>query len=347
MALLVSAILVALSGESPIVAFEALLRGAFGTSLAINTTLNYAVPIILLGLGWIVCFSGGRISLGFEGQAVIGGVCAAAVALHFAQLPTPILLPVVLFCAILGGGLWASIAALLLAKRGANEVISTLMLNFVAISILAWLVRGPLQQKPGTFPYSPPLPDSARWPALGTAFPLSWDLPFALLLACLVLLVQRRTHLGLQLRLTGANSQAAEASGISVMKIAVLGFVISGAFAGLAGASLVLSATSFNLTDTFTAGLGFTGIVAALLARNNPIGVIPAAILLAGLSRGGNLMETQAGVPGSIVLVTQGLVILFVAASAWRGRLRSVIKLSSIPGLGRTSSIEETSHAGR
>lgn len=319
-----SAALVVFSGNSPSTAFAALARGAFGTNLALNSTLNSAVPIIFVGLGWILCFSGGRISLGFEGQLAVGGTVAAAVALKGPDVSHPVLLTLVLLGAAVAGALWAGIAAYLLARRGASEVITTLMLNFVALAILAWAVRGPLQEESGVFPYSDPIPDNARYPALGSAYPLSWDFVFVIALAIGLLFLLRRTHFGLQLRLTGANELAANAAGVSTMRVALIGFLGSGAVAGLGGASIVLSVTSYNLTESFTAGLGFTGIVAALLARNNPIGLLPAAVLLAGLTRGGSTMETQAGVPGSVVLVTQGLVILFVAASAAFGSARLI-----------------------
>jgi simple sugar transport system permease protein len=322
LALVVSGLLVAFSGHSPVDAFRELAKGAVGTNLAFNSTLNSAVPIIFVGLGWILCFSGGRISLGFEGQLAVGGTVAAAIALKGPDVGRPLLLPLVLLGAAVGGALWAGIAAYLLARRGASEVITTLMLNFVALSLLSWVVRGPLQEHTGFFPYSDPIPDAARYPALGSAYPLSWDIVLVVVLAVGLLLLLRRTHFGLRLRLTGSNELAAQAAGIRTMRVALVGFLGSGAVAGLGGASIVLSATAYNLTESFTAGLGFTGIVAALLARNNPIGLLPAAVLLAGLTRGGNSMETQAGVPGSVVLVTQGLVILFVASSAAFGSAR-------------------------
>jgi len=244
-------------------------------------------------------------------------------------LPGPIHLPLAVLAGFVGGALWASIAAVMWIKRNASEVITTLMLNMVALSILGWIVRGPLQEKTGVFSYSDRFPPSARWPRVLPGYPLGYDVLLVIGVTAVVGWGLRRSDFGLRLRLTGANERAARLAGIRTVAVATAGLVLSGGIAGLAGSSMVLSGTSTSLNADFTANVGFTGIVVALIARNRPAGVIPAALLLAALSRGGSLVETRVGVPQALILVMQAVVIFFVAASAHvvtRGVTRLVVR---------------------
>lgn len=315
-ALLLFFAVVAITGHSAVRAAEALFDGSLGSTREVSNTLLRAIPTILVALGWIVATAGGRISLGFEGQVAIGGILASVVALHVHGVPIGLHLPLAVVAGIIGGALWVSIAAWMWISRGASEVITTLMLNFVALSILGWVVRGPLQEETGFFPYSDRFPSTARWPRVFPDYPLGYDIVLAIVATAAVAWLLRRTAFGLRLRLTGANERAGRQSGIRTVRIATAGLLVSGALGGLAGSSMVLSGTSTNLNGDFTAGVGFTGIVVALIARNRPTAVIPAAILLAGLSRGGGLVETRVGVPQALVIAMQAVVIFFVAASA-------------------------------
>ena len=251
------------------------------------------------------------------------------------SLPHPLHLGLATAAGVLGGAAWVGIAAWLWAKRSVNEIISTLMLNFVAIQLISWLVRGPLQEETRGFPRSAAIPESARWPKLLVATPLAWDLILALAMVVAMWFLLRRTSFGFAIRLTGANEVAARHAGIATTAVTVGALLISGGLAGLAGASLLLGGESTSMTDNFSAGFGFTGIVVALLARGSPWGVVPAALLFAALRQGGGLVEARAGISSALVLITQGLVIVFVAGSQFLlDRQRAVRVDATAPGSG-------------
>jgi ABC-type uncharacterized transport system permease subunit len=314
-ALVASFAIIGITGGDPAEGARALYEGAFGSRARIAGTLSKMVPLVLVALGWIVAFSTRRINIGFEGQILAGGVCAVLVGLWVGPVWAPIHLGLGVVAGIAGGAIYAGIAALLWARRSVNEIISTLLLNFVAIQLVSWLIRGPIQETTRTFPRSQPLPASARWPRLLSNTPLNWDILLAAAMVLVVWFVLRRTAFGFHLRLTGANEEAARHAGISTVRMTVMALLVSGALAGLVGGSLTLGGESPSMTDNFSAGYGFAGIVVALLARNVPIATIPAALLFAALRQGGGLMEARVGISSALVLITQGLVILLVAGS--------------------------------
>lgn len=314
-ALAVSMLIVAASGASASDTMSTFFTGAFGSSDAVGSTVQRMVPLVLVALGWILVFSGGRFHVGFQGQILIGGALSTVVALKLGSLPGVIHLPLAVLAGILGGALYASVAAWLWAKRGVNEILSTLLLNLVAIQVIAWLVRGPLQEPGRTLAQTDFFAASALWPRLPGQIFVHWDV--VLVPACVVLIsaVLLRTSFGFRLRLTGANDTAARHAGVSPARIGVQAIVVSGGLAGLAGASLVLGGETGAMTDNFDAGYGFQGIAVALLARNSPLGSIPAALLFAALAQGGGVVEAQVGVSSAVVGLTQGLVIVFVLAA--------------------------------
>jgi simple sugar transport system permease protein len=311
-ALAVSMLIITVSGADATEAIRALWDGAFAGRAQLAGTLFKMIPLLLVALGWIVAYSARRVSIGFEGQILVGGVFATWVGISI-SLPDGIHLGAAVIAGVLGGAVWAGIAAWLWARRNVNEIISTLLLNLIAIEIVSWLVRGPFQEVTGTFPRSEPIAASARWPLLLERSALTTDFLLALAMVVAVGFVMRRTTFGYQLRFTGANEEAARHGGIRTIRVNVLALIASGALAGLAGASLILGGESRSMSDNFSAGYGFEGIVVALLARNNPYATVPAALLFAALRQGRGLMETRVGVPSSIVLVTQGLVIILIA----------------------------------
>lgn len=288
---------------------QTFLNGSFGSNYAISATVAKMIPLVLVGLGWILVFKGGRFQIGFPGQIMIGGLCAAAVALHmpgFGQLPFAVL------AGMLGGGALAALAAWLWAKYEVNEILSTLLLNLVAVQVVAWTVRGPLQEQQGVLPQSDPLPDSARWPVIEGLPALHWDLLVVPIAVVVIALVIGRSNFGLRLRMVGASERAARYAGVSPVRIGIYSIVVSGMLAGLAGSSLVLGGGTPYVSDGFEAGYGFQGIVVGLLARNSPVGCIPAALLFASLRQGGGVVEAQVGVSSALVGVAQGLVVLLV-----------------------------------
>lgn len=333
LALVVAMAVVGLSGASPIQAAEAMWDGAFGNRAQLAGTFSKMIPVLLVALGWIVAYRARRVSIGFEGQILVGGICATVVGLNLAGLPTGIHLPLAVLAGVVGGALWAGVAAGLWATRGVNEIISTLLLNLIAIQMVSWLVRGPMQEPTGAFPRSGPIEPSARWPRLLDRTSLSWDLLLALIMVVVVALLLNRTTFGFRLRFTGANEQAARHGGIATKRVTVIALVLSGGLAGLAGSSLILGGESTSMSDNFSANYGFEGIVVALLARNQPIGCIPAALLFAFLRQGSGLMEARVGVSSQVVLVAQGLVIVLVAATAFLVDRRRLVRVDAEPPL--------------
>jgi len=300
---------------------SALWHGAFGGRQQLAGTLEKSVPLALVALGWILAYSAYRINVGFEGQILIGGIVAAVVGLEVHGLPQAVHLPLAILAGVAGGAAYAGLAAWLWAKRGVNEIISTLLLNFIAIQLLSWLVRGPLQEPDHSNAESSQVLPSARWPVLLRHTPLGWDVVYIPLAVLAVAFLLRRTVFGFRLRLTGANEHAARYAGVKTVRIGVYALVLSGALAGLAGSSLILAGESGTLADNFSANYGFDGIVVALLAANRAAGVVPAAILFAALRQGGSFVETQVGVSSALVQVIQGTVIVLLAASMFiRGR---------------------------
>ncbi|MFL5846908.1 MAG: ABC transporter permease [Solirubrobacteraceae bacterium] len=315
---LVAALLISLVGASPADALQEFLDGAFGSPTNVGQTITGAVPLLLVALGWIVTFRAGRIHVGFPGQILIGGLCAAAVALNVGGLPSALQLILSLLAGIVGGGLYAGVAAWLWASRGVQEIVSTLLLNLVALQVVAWAVRGPLQETVGNQPQTDPFPDGARWPTVSgiEGQTLSWDAILIPLAVIAVVFVLRWTTAGFRLRLVGANAVAARHAGYSPVRIGVMAMIASGALAGLAGACLLLAGDTPGMTESFEAENGFHGIAVALLAFNGPVGAILAAVLFSALSLGSGSVEAALDVPSTIATVIQGLVILLVLVAA-------------------------------
>ncbi|MCZ7529479.1 MAG: ABC transporter permease [Acidimicrobiia bacterium] len=230
-----SMLIVALTGNDAGEAARAMWDGAFGNRAQIAGTLSKMIPLLLVALGWIVAYRAKRVNIGFEGQILAGGICATAMGLHFAGMPILIHLPLAVLAGVAGGAMWAGIAAWLWARRGVNEIISTLLLNFIAIEIVSWLVRGPLQESTKTFPRSGPIAESARWPSLLDKTSLSWDFVLAIVMVFVVAFVLNRTTFGYRLRFTGANEPAARHAGIATKTVTAIALIVSGALAGLAG----------------------------------------------------------------------------------------------------------------
>lgn len=315
-ALVVSMALVAAAGKSPIDAINAMIDASFGGQNQLGAMLAKSVPLTLASLGWVLAFSVRRINVGLEGQILAGGAVAAIIGLKVSGLPGFMHLSLLIVGGIVGGAAWAGIAAWLWAKRHVNEIISTLLLNFVMIQIISWLVTGPLEEPTHTLGQTAPIAQSARWPVI-QSFNVRWDIVLVPLATIVVAWVLSSTRVGYRLRVTGANRNFASYSGVSTTKVAALALVASGGLAGLAGSSLISSSPAGNMADNFSANYGFEGIVVALLARNNPVGCVPAALLFAFLKQGGGLMAARVGVPSGLVMVTQGLVIVLVAGSTF------------------------------
>lgn len=309
------AILLALSyGPSVVVAFWA---GSFGSWYGLTSgTLVRAVPLILTGLGVALAFRAGVFNIGADGQLLIGATMAAYVGLRWSPVLGNTTLPVALVLGAAAGAAWAGIAAGLRVRFGVLEVISTLMLNFVAADFVAFLVRGPLQEPLHIYPQSAPLPATARLPTFGPATRLHWGIVLALVLACTIWWYVARTAAGFRLRVVGANPFAAAITGrVRVSRVATAAFLASGALAGLAGA-IEVTAVTYALYEDLSPGYGFTAIAVAILAGLNPGGVVLTGVLFAGLETGALAMQRDAGVPSVWASVVEAVLILLLVAGA-------------------------------
>jgi general nucleoside transport system permease protein len=331
----IALVIVALSGHPVGEVVSAFVDGAFGNAAAVAATINVLVPLVLVGIAWIVASSARQINLGLEGQILVGGIFATVVGLEVTGLPRVAHLPLAIVAGALGGGLYAAGPALLARYRNVSELLSTFMLNFVAILAVAWLVRGPLQNPTSaSLLQTSPVETSATWPGIAETR-LSWDVIFVPLAVIALVLLMRYTTVGFRLRLLRDNERAARDAGVPVARIEALGLIASGAIAGVVGSSLILASTGGSMTDGFSNNYGFLGIAVALLARNAPVGCLASGLLFAALQQGGGLVETRVGVPSSLVNITQGTVIVVLAGAAvlsaprWMRRLGSAKVLAT------------------
>lgn len=317
-------VLMAATGSAIGAAIAAFAQGAVGSAYAIGTSLNRAVALGLVGLGFIFGARANLINVGGEGQIAMGGIFSTAVALYggVKGLPDglPVLLPVV--AGTLAGGVWGALAGLMKVRFGTNEVISTLLLNFIALLLVYWSVQSAaLLRQPasfaGTLPQSLQVPDSTMLPPLtaNPADPLNIGGAIAVVLALLTALVLHRSAFGLRLKAIGMNPLASRRAGVRTRRVTVLVLGISGAFGGLAGAIMLLGTQEY-LTSGFSSGYGFDGLVVGLLSRGSAAGVVAVAIFFGLLRSGAISMQIAAHVPSALATVVQGLIVVTIAGSA-------------------------------
>lgn len=332
-------------------AFKGLFVGAFGNWAdpatipnALSGTLVESTPYILAGLAVALGFKAGLFNIGAEGQLLMGAIAAAAVGVWLPQwlgvqsLPTIIHLPLALLAGALAGGIWGAIPGYLRAKTGAHEVINTIMLNYIALRVLDYMiVNGPMRAQGASLQRTPFIKSSAALPrfvtivrdpgltegqvyqpVISTTNP-TWDLRIhfglliALLAVALVWWLLRRTPTGFEIRTVGANPEAARYAGMNITRTFVLTMGLSGALAGLAGTGQVLG-LDYNLKSVFSGGLGFDSIAIALLAKSNPVAIIPAAMFWGALRQGAGAMQLNSGISINLINIIQALVIIFIAA---------------------------------
>jgi simple sugar transport system permease protein len=313
LAFLVGAVMLWATGHSPIDAYSAVVTGAFGDIYGVGQTLTQATPIIFTALAFLFAFKCGLFNIGAEGQLLIGGFTAALAGISFTGLPVYIHLPLALAAGAAGGALWGLVPAVLKARLGANEVITTMMLSYVALYITSYLVNYPFKAPPGWVAQTVFVASSAELPRILQPTQLSASIIIAVMMAALIAYVLSRTILGYDVRAVGLNPSAAESGGINVKRTMIVALVISGAIAGLGGAGEILGVHR-RFIDGFSPGYGWDGLAVALIGGLNPIGTVFAAILIGALRSGGMKMNTVTGVPVDIISVLQGLVVLFAAA---------------------------------
>lgn len=305
-------------------ALNAFWEGAFGSGYAfLSATLVRTTPLLFVGLAVAIAFRAGILNIGAEGQLLAGATAATAFALATATWPRALVVPGMVVAGAIGGGAWAGIAALLRRRFGVLEVISTILLNFVALHLVGWMIRGPLQEPTGAYPQSATLEFSGRWPLLLPGHRLHLGFVLGVLLAIILWWTLARTASGFRMRAVGAGRPAAESAGGVDAERTLFGvFLLSGACAGLAGASEVGGVT-WALYEGLSPGYGYTAIAVALLARLEPRWVALSALLFGALEAGAAAMQREAGVPAVVVQVFVALVIIGVLVSA---RVRELLR---------------------
>ena len=331
-ALLVGGIMLLVLKANPIVAYAAMISGAAGSLSGVTQSLVKATPLLLVGLGICIAFRANVINIGGEGQIILGAIIATWFPLTFNTLPGWLLIPATLVLGFLAGAAWGFVPGILKARLKVNEILSTIMMNAIALQFMYLLIRGPLMDPAGvangTFlAQSAALPRQAWLPRLVPQTTLHAGAILAVLLAVAVYFFLWRTTIGYRIRAVGLNPDASRHSGINVAFYQALSLTLAGGFAGLAGAIEIMG-VQHRLLDGITGGYGFTGIVAALLGSLHPLGVIPASIIFGGLLVGANEMQRSVQVPSSLINVILGMVVLFVSGSAiWSRRWAARRKL--------------------
>ena len=330
-ALVVAAVAVMAAGSDPLTAYGALIEGAFGSPQRIATTIGRATPFIGTALAMAFAYKAGLFNIGAEGQILAGALLAAWVGTwSFLQAwPALVLIPVVLTAGTIGGFFWGLVPGVLKARTGAHEVITTIMMNFIMSLLAVWLVNSLnpiiLRDPEVSVARTRPLPEAARLAELVDGTKLHLGLFIMLGLVAATAWVLDRTSFGFEVQAVGANAEAATYAGMNVNRITVLAMAISGAMAGLAGAGHVSGAEGFLSPGVFV-NVGFDAIAIALLARANPWGIVPAALLWGALLSGAPLMQQRAGMSTDLVRIIEATVLVFIAGDAmirWMFRIRS------------------------
>ncbi len=311
LALALGGLVILAVGVNPVAAYRALFSGAFGTLYGLSETLVKTTPLILCGLAVALGLKMKLWNIGAEGQFVIGFLVTALVALRFGSLPAPVLLPLLAAAALLSAGAWAAAAGWLKARLGVSEIITTLLMNWVAILLSQYFAYGPMKG-PNGFPYSPAFSPAAWLPRLG------WgrvDIGIFLALAAAVILhlVFKHTLWGLEIRAIGDSPKAARAAGMGIEKNIVLVLALAGGLAGLAGFTEA-AGIEHRLSPHTAAGYGYTAILIAWLARSHPLLVVLVAFLFGGLYTGGEMIQIGMGVPVAVINILQGSILFFLLA---------------------------------
>jgi general nucleoside transport system permease protein len=346
LAFVLGAVICLVTGADPIAAYSGLLCGGVGigctqgenSALQISNTIVFFIPLVMTGIAVALPFRAGLFNIGAEGQLIAGAVACTAIGIYFKDLPGVILLPLVLIAGMAAGAIWAGIAGVLKATVGAHEVVTTIMLNYIAQWLLRYtIIGGPLQLGEGTST-SKPIAQGARLATIlpagnslifglpSSVYRLHWGVLIALIAAAVFAFLLWRTSFGYQIRAVGQSQKAARYAGVSVRRTIILTMLIAGAFAGLAGAVQV-AGVDHNLTDKyFYDTTGFDAIAVALLGLGSAVGIVLAALLFGALHSGGAIMQSDAGISSYLVLVLQALVLFSIAAN-FVGAIRRTLPL--------------------
>ncbi len=333
-AMLVGAIMVLAVGENPLSVYWIFFKNSLFTLNGLGYTLFYATPLIFTGLAVAFGFRCGLFNIGAEGQLYVAAMAVSLTGIYLDGWSAWILIPLCMVVAFITGGIWGGIPGLLKARFGGHEVINTIMMNLIAFSLVNYLVVGPFHRKGTSILETDFISEAARIPRVHELIPiipktLPLNMGFVVaLLACLVTyLVLWKTKWGYEIRAVGISNSVSKFAGISVKKNLVLAMFISGGFAGMVAIPEVMG-YRYTFHDSFSAGVGFIGIAVALLGRNHPVGVILAALLFGALNRGSLFLDLNFdNLSKDLVMVLQGIIVLFVATDKLFKKLLSFVKL--------------------
>jgi general nucleoside transport system permease protein len=343
LSVLLGTVLMLAFGANPVTGYHALLTGAFAGTYALTSTAVKAVPLLLVGAGICIAFRANMLNIGGEGQIAMGGLAGTATALAVPGLPTVVLLPMVLLAGAIGGGIWGAIPGAFKAYFNVNEILSTIMLNLVAVQFMNYMLSGPLVARSGyavggLIPQTRLLSGHSWLPLLIVGTQLHLGVLIAVLLAVAVYVLLWHTSLGFRIRAVGLSREASRYAGMPVRSTMTLAMTLAGALSGIAGAMLVVGSISHRMvTDGtltgFTGNAGYNGIVVALFAGLNPLWTILTSFLFAGLLVGGTSMQVVTGVPSDLVTAFNGLVVvLIVSVEYLRRRARARARAAGTPG---------------
>ncbi|AJY75585.1 ABC transporter permease [Paenibacillus beijingensis] len=319
-ALVVCGIFIGANGMNPITVYAKMLSGAFGSSFGLTETLVKAIPLLLCGLGVAIAYKIAVWNIGAEGQFAVGAVAATAVTIYFPEMPMWATIPLMIAFSVVAGGIWGLFTAIPRTYFQVNELISSLMLNYVGLLLLDYLVFGPWRDPKGfNFPGTPMFSDAQSLPLIGDTR-LHLGIVFALIAVVLYALTIRYTRWGYELRLIGANTDAAHNAGINIKRHILIVMAISGGLAGLAGMTEV-AGVAHRLSYGISPGYGYTAIIVAWLAKLHPVGLLVASFLFGGLIVGGYSVQTI-GLPSAISEMIQGAILFFLIAGDMAAKFR-------------------------
>jgi len=315
LAMAIGALVILFSGKDPLAAFKALFSGAFGSFVAIANTLDRSTILIMAGLSAVLAFSTNVNNLGIEGQLIVGAFAGAWAGFGVQGLPAFLHISLALAAGAIAGGLWSLPPILLKIRWNVDEVVTTLMFNYIAVFFTAYLVAFPFKSAGTILPGTDRIADTAKLPRLVRGSVLNVGFLIAMVLILVVYWFLFRTKQGYELRLVGMNRLFSIYAGLPVRRSALLGMVLSGAMAGVGGASIILGFFGRFITE-FSKGYGWDGIVISLLAKNNPLGVFPAALFYAALANGSLEMQSATQVPSVLVTTLKGVIMFIVTMQA-------------------------------
>ena len=321
MTIILLIVLILAAGADPGRAIYAFWIGVFGSTTGFAEIFVKATPIILVSLGVAVSFQTGFFNIGGEGQFYMGALASAYVALKMTWVPGILRIILCAAAAVIVGAVWSLIPAIMKTKLRISETVNTIMMNYIALMIIGIVIRGPLQEEGSSFPQTGQIEKTARLPLLWMPTRLHFGIIIAVIAAVVVWFIMKRSTLGFEMRMVGSNKRCASCLGMPVTRSLLLSAAMGGGLAGLAGMSELLG-VQFRLLEGLSAGVGYTGVLIALLASNQPLGVLLVSIIYAFFQTGANTMQRQVGVPAAIVQIATGMIVLLMLSRSVIDKLK-------------------------